>query len=218
MRNIIFVGVTPIIKAVLNIIELQHSAVNYNLVGIIDDDKLKKGQEYYGINVIGTFKEIEYLIDTYVIREFCICLSEKRIDLRKEYFTKLKEYNLYAPTFVHPGASISNNVLLSEGDLIFDGVTINSDVSIGKNVIVYTKVNIEHDNIIQDHCYISPCCSTSGLVKIEESTFLGTGTVVCPKVTIGKGSYIGAGSVVTKDLKPRSFGYGIPFKEVKKRE
>lgn len=217
MRNIVFVGVTPIIRSVLNIMELQHSMVNYNFIGIIDDDPLKQGNTFYGINVIGSFKEVVNLIDAYKITEFCICLSEKRIKLRKEYFERLKNHNLFAPTLVHPGVSIADGALISEGDLIFNGVYIGNNVSIGKNVIIYTNTNVEHDNIIEDHCYISPSCSTSGLVKIEGTTFLGTGTIVCPKVTIGTNSYIGAGSVVTKDVEAGSFGYGVPFREVEKK-
>jgi acetyltransferase-like isoleucine patch superfamily enzyme len=47
-------------------------------------------------------------------------------------------------------------------------------------------------------------------VTIEEDCWLGTGAIVLPGVRIGRGSIIGAGAVVTKDIPPLSVATGIP--------
>lgn len=47
-------------------------------------------------------------------------------------------------------------------------------------------------------------------VWIQDDCWLGTNVVVCPGVTIGKGSVIGANSVVTRDVPPYSVVGGAP--------
>lgn len=55
-------------------------------------------------------------------------------------------------------------------------------------------------------------------ITIEDDCWLGFGVCVVDGVTIGKGSIIGAGAVVTKDIPPYSIAVGVPAKVVAKRE
>lgn len=55
-------------------------------------------------------------------------------------------------------------------------------------------------------------------VKIGEGVWLGAHVVVLPGVTIGDGSVVGAGAVVTKDIPPYSVAVGNPAKVIRKRE
>lgn len=47
-------------------------------------------------------------------------------------------------------------------------------------------------------------------VHIGQNCWLGAGVIVLPGVTIGDGAVIGAGSVVTKDIPPRTVAVGNP--------
>ena len=49
-------------------------------------------------------------------------------------------------------------------------------------------------------------------IRIEDNCWLGSGVRVLDGVTIGTGSIIGAGSVVTKDIPPNSIAVGTPAK------
>jgi maltose O-acetyltransferase len=42
---------------------------------------------------------------------------------------------------------------------------------------------------------------------------VGAGAVILPRLTIGKGAIIGAGAVVTKDVRPNIIVVGNPAKE-----
>lgn len=57
----------------------------------------------------------------------------------------------------------------------------------------------------------------TGEVHIEEDAFIGCNTIICNAVTIGKGSIVGAGSVVTKDIPPYQVWGGVPAKYIKDR-
>lgn len=51
-------------------------------------------------------------------------------------------------------------------------------------------------------------------VKVEAWADIGTGAILLPGVTIGKGSIVGAGAVVTRDVEPFSVVAGVPARFV----
>ncbi len=55
-------------------------------------------------------------------------------------------------------------------------------------------------------------------IVIEDDCWLGSGVKVMDGVTIGKGSVIGAGAVVTKNIPPYSIAVGVPAKVIGNRQ
>ena len=55
-------------------------------------------------------------------------------------------------------------------------------------------------------------------ITIEDDCWLGSGVRVVDGVTIGKGSVIGTGAVVTKDIPPYSIAVGVPAQVISKRD
>jgi acetyltransferase-like isoleucine patch superfamily enzyme len=54
-------------------------------------------------------------------------------------------------------------------------------------------------------------------VTIEDDVWIGARVVVVAGVTIGKGSIIGAGAVVTRDIPPYSIAAGVPARVIRSR-
>lgn len=52
-------------------------------------------------------------------------------------------------------------------------------------------------------------------IIIEDDVWIGANTIVLPGVRIGKGSVIGAGSIVTKDIPPMVVAAGNPAKVIR---
>jgi acetyltransferase-like isoleucine patch superfamily enzyme len=52
-------------------------------------------------------------------------------------------------------------------------------------------------------------------IILEENVWLGARVIVLKGVTIGAGSAVGAGSVVTRDFPPRSLAVGLPARVVR---
>jgi acetyltransferase-like isoleucine patch superfamily enzyme len=51
-------------------------------------------------------------------------------------------------------------------------------------------------------------------VRIEDEVFLGPGVIILPRVTIGRGAVVTAGSVVTRSVPPMTLVQGNPAKPV----
>ena len=52
-------------------------------------------------------------------------------------------------------------------------------------------------------------------VTIKEKAFIGTGAILLPGVTIGKGGVVGAGAVVTKDVASGEVVAGNPARPIR---
>lgn len=52
-------------------------------------------------------------------------------------------------------------------------------------------------------------------ITIHDNVWLGGGVIVCPGVTIGEHTVVGAGSVVTKDLPPNVVAVGSPARVIR---
>ena len=91
---------------------------------------------------------------------------------------------------------------------------------IGDNVMIapYVAIIANKKDIHSTNQMMSTVNKEKGLkVIIEDNVWLGRNVIVMPGIKIGKGSVIGAGSVVTKDVEPMSVMGGVPAKLLKKR-
>jgi acetyltransferase-like isoleucine patch superfamily enzyme len=83
-------------------------------------------------------------------------------------------------------------------------------VKVGKHAIVNTGAIIEHDCRLGDFVHVAPGARLAGAVVVEDRCLVGIGASVLPMVRIAEDSVIGAGSVVVRDIPPRSVAYGVP--------
>lgn len=60
-------------------------------------------------------------------------------------------------------------------------------------------------------------CETKGAIIVEDEVWIGYGAIILSGLTIGKGSIIAAGSVVTHDIPPYAIAAGNPAKVIKFR-
>ncbi len=115
----------------------------------------------------------------------------------------------------HAGITIGRNCFLGEFNVIRGqgGVTIGDDVYTGPMVQI-VAVNHVYDDPNRP---IREQGITAQGITIEDDVWLGASAVVVDGVTIGRGSVIGAGAVVTTDIPPYSIAVGAPARPVKDR-
>lgn len=92
-------------------------------------------------------------------------------------------------------------------------------IEIGDNVMMSPRVSIYSENHNFDSLE-NPMIEqgvTRSYVKIEDDCWIASNAVILSGVTIGKGSIVAAGSVVTKDVPEYSIVGGNPAKIIKSR-
>ena len=133
------------------------------------------------------------------------------------------------------------DIRIGEGSSIAPGACIQGKVHIGQNCSIqaYTMlvgypraaVTIGNDVRIAAHCMMvsanhrfadpdTPIRKQGldfGPIVIEDDVWIGSRVNVLAGVTIGHGSVIGAGAVVTKDVPPMCVMAGVPARKIGER-
>jgi acetyltransferase-like isoleucine patch superfamily enzyme len=124
---------------------------------------------------------------------------------------------------VMKGTTFAKNMDIQIGDRVQFGLNcdITTNVHIGNNVLLASGVNIVGR---RDHSFdeagktIWQCArGDNGLTIIEDDVWIGAHAIILSGVTVGKGSIVAAGSVVTKDIPPCEIWGGNPAKKLKDR-
>jgi acyl-CoA synthetase (AMP-forming)/AMP-acid ligase II/acetyltransferase-like isoleucine patch superfamily enzyme/acyl carrier protein len=107
------------------------------------------------------------------------------------------------------GVSIGRNVSIGLSALIETAyprlVSIGDNVTIGVRAVIIAHFR---DSTFRSRLLDRPT------VRLEDNVYLGPGVIVLPNVTIGHGSVVSAGSVVTRSVPPRTFVQGNPAKPI----
>jgi len=137
---------------------------------------------------------------------------------------------IYAGSEIGSGLETGHNVVLREENEIGDDFSIwnNSVVDygcrIGDNVKVHCNIYIAQFTVVEDGVFmapgvtiandIHPGCPESGDCMrgpvLKKGCRIGVNVTVVPYITIGEGTLVGAGSVVTRDLPAGVLAYGNP--------
>jgi UDP-2-acetamido-3-amino-2,3-dideoxy-glucuronate N-acetyltransferase len=112
--------------------------------------------------------------------------------------------NIGQNVVISPGVKLGKNVKVQNNVSIYTGVTCEDDVFLGPSM-VFTNIINPRSAIIRKDSY--------NLTIVEKGASIGANsTIVCGN-KIGSYSFIGAGAVVTKDVKPYSLVVGNPARQ-----
>ncbi len=120
---------------------------------------------------------------------------------------------------IMPRALIGEGCNIGQNVLVSSGVTIGNNVKIQNNVSLYTGVTVEDDvflgpsmvftNVINPRSHVSRKEEYKTTLVRRGSSIGANATIVCG-ITLGKYSFVGAGSVVTRDVPDYALVYGSP--------
>ena len=124
---------------------------------------------------------------------------------------------------VCPGAKIGAGVSLGQNVFVGNKVTIGDKCKIQNNVSVYDNVHLDEGVFCGPSMVFTNVYNPRSLIERKDQykdTFVKKGvtlgancTIVCG-ITIGEFAFIGAGTVVNKDVKPFALMVGIPAKQI----
>lgn len=208
MKDLIIIGASGFGREVAWLVErINKIKPTWNLLGFVDDNESIIGTRINGYKVLCSTKEADAFKNAYFV---CAVGSSK---VRKQIIEKLGSQNF--ATLIDPSVEMSSLVEIGEGTIICAQTILTVNVKIGNHVIINLDCTIGHDAILDNFVTLYPSVNVSGMTHYGECVELGTGSQIIQGKTIGKGTIVGAGSVVVKDLPEECTAVGAPCKPIK---
>ncbi len=121
---------------------------------------------------------------------------------------------------------VMSNVVIGEGCILGQNVHIGPNVKIGNNVKIQNNVSVYEGVILEDDVFCGPSMvftnvgtprsaypkDSSEYLKtlVKKGASIGANATVVCGITLGRNCFVGAGSVVTKDIPDYALVYGVP--------
>ncbi len=131
--------------------------------------------------------------------------------------------NIWHWVHICGGAKIGHSCSLGQNVFVGSHVKIGNHVKIQNNVSIYDNVTLEDEvfcgpsmvftNVINPRSHINRKSEYKDTIVRKRATIGANATIICG-IEIGPYAFVGAGAVVTKDVKPYALVLGTPAKQV----
>ncbi len=136
---------------------------------------------------------------------------------RRLLFSRLIDGPIHRSTAIHMGVFVTgNHIVIGKNTVVnrrcyLDG---RGELVIGENVSISPEVYILTASHELDDANFTAVVEP---VEIEDYVWIGARALILPGVTLGRGSVVGAGSVVTKSVEPFTIVAGNPARKIGER-
>lgn len=184
----------------------------FELAGFIDDvSPQRAGEMFCGSTILGGREVLQGLLDSGVRR---LALGFGHNAARLALLDEMAGLGFELPVLVHPSAVVASDAVLGEGSFLGPLSVANPGASIGRGVIVNSGAIVEHDCVVADGVHLSPRVCLAGGVQVGSLSWIGAGSAVREKLTIGRNVTVGMGSVVVRSLPDGVTALGCPARVV----
>lgn len=213
MKNLIIIGAGGFGRETAWLVDrINAVSPQWNLLGFADDNANALPESVDGYKILGGCDAIKNYPDAFAV----CCIANTRI--RKMIIDKVSALGNKFATLIDPAAICSGKVAIGEGTVICAGAVLTVDIKIGRHCIIDVNSTVGHDAVLKDFVTLYPSVNVSGNTLLKEGVQAGTGSQILQGLTVGEGTFVGAGAVVIKDLPGGCTAVGVPARAVKKYE
>lgn len=187
----------------------------YEIVGLYHYNGDKTGEVDHGYKILGSFDDL-FSRKSLQGLNFLLTMGDSKI--RTELSKKIISKGGLVPTLIHPTSIISKFAKISDVGVYISAFSfVQADSFVGDNTVILSHVNISHTTHIGKGCFVAGGAIIGAYTKMEDNVFVGQGALsISGKVSIiGQGAYVGARSLLTKDVPANTVVAGIPAKVIK---
>ena len=187
----------------------------YEIVGLYHYNGDKTGEVDHGYKILGSFDDL-FLRKSLQGLNFLLTMGDSKI--RTELSKKIISKGGLVPTLIHPTSIISKFAKISDVGVYISAFSfVQADSFVGDNTVILSHVNISHTTHIGKGCFLAGGSIIGAYTNMEDNVFIGQGALsISGKVaTIGHDAYVGARSLLTKNVPPNTVVAGIPAKVIR---
>ena len=163
------------------------------------DRAYKTGDSFFGLPLV----EFERVAEHYPPEEYSMFIAVGYADmnaLRAKRLAQAREKGYEIISYIHPEAGIPKDCKYGDNCFIMSRALIHPFVELGHNVFVWSGALIGHHSKIGDNCWIASCANIAGRVTVGENCLFAVNATVGNRATIGSHAFLGANTLLTKDL------------------
>ena len=216
MKDLVIVGHGGLAREVAFLVgEINRRTPAWNLLGYISSESTGVGRRYGNYAVCGDDAWLGA-----VDRPIAAALGIGNLKVLAAVCEKFAANScIEFPNLVHPAVTGDwGRITLGRGNLLFNGVSLTTDISIGSFNIVNPGCTLSHDCVLGSFNLLGPGVHLAGAVSVGDRVLLGTGAKLLPQVRVCDDVVVGAGSVVIDSLSDPGTYVGVPSRKVSRAE
>ncbi len=177
------------------VIDILEGNVEQTVVGIVDDDESKWGQEVEDIPVVGGKDRLRELFERNSFDAAIVAISTS-VKVRALFRHFCQEASIPLANAIDPSAKIGRKVTMGSGNVICAHCHLGTRVSMGDNNFLSAYSSFDHHSILGNDISTGPGCLSSGCVELKDRVRLGTGVFMEPHVVLGEAVQVASGAVI----------------------
>lgn len=207
MKNLVIAGAGAFGRELLDWCKhINSQQPTWSIRGFIDDDLNALDGYRCDYGLIGGISDYEPGPDEYV------ALAVADPDSKERIVKLLKTRGAQFATIIHPRALVSEFAEVGEGVVMYPNVLLGPNTRVGDFVTLLSGAG--HDAVIEDYATVSSLCDLCGHVHIGRKAFIASHASIIPGKKVGDGAYVGAGSVVIRNVPAGKTVFGNPAKAI----
>jgi sugar O-acyltransferase (sialic acid O-acetyltransferase NeuD family) len=204
-----------VIFGTLDTAELAHYYLEndspYTVAAFTVNKEYIKEDTFKGLPVV-PFEELEQHYPPTEYRLFAPMTGVKMNTLRKKIYEEGKARGYEFISYVSSKATVCDNEI-GDNCFILEDNTLQPFTKIGNNVVMWSGNHIGHHGIIEDHVFFTSHVVLSGHCHVKERAWFGVNATIRDFTTIGEGSLIAMGALITKNTDDNGFYLGSPARK-----
>lgn len=183
--------------------EINEDRKSFNLLGYLDDDPARRGQEFIGYPVLGTLAEAERFSSAALV----IGVGDPRA--RREAFRRAGGAERRWTNLISPTARVHRSNSLGVGVIVGRYADMTVGCEIGDHVMINIHAVLGHAVTVGRFSVVSPNVTINGEAQLGEGCYVGANAFI-RNVRVGDWATVGASASVTKDVEADCVVVGVP--------
>lgn len=186
---------------------------SWNVIGVIDDSPSELNLSrlsQLGVAYLGSRAALaDVPPDTLV--SIGVGAPSARISIADD----IERLGLRSAQIVHPAAVFGSTFSTGEGLVACAGVSVGTNVTLGRHVHLNPHAVIGHDSVLDDFVSVNPNATVSGDCRIGTAVLIGASAVVLEGREVSDDVVVGAAACVVGPSKPGDVLVGVPARPLR---